>query len=319
MKVDELNNQVVEEVERTIIGKRDLLEMVMSAILVNGHVLFEDNPGLGKTTLARSIAMTLGLEFRRIQFTPDLLPSDILGGYIFNKEKGQFELHEGPIFGNVILADEINRASPKTQSALLEAMEERQVTLEGKKMPLPDPFIVLATQNPVEFEGTFPLPEAQMDRFIMKLSVGYPSLEEEQQILKNRRQRKQEHVVMEQKTNQAELIAVRELVESVHVDDDLEKYIVKIVQGTRNHSQVTIGASPRGSLALLKLTRAWAAQQGRSFVIPDDIKKFAVEALAHRLLLIPQLWSQKYADQDVVKTVLQTVPVPVTTRQALSH
>ena len=311
MKIDELSKRVIDEVEHAILGKRQLLEMVMTAILVNGHVLFEDNPGLGKTTLVRSMAAALGLEFRRIQFTPDLLPSDIVGGYIFNRERGQFDVHKGPIFSNVILADEINRASPKTQSALLEAMEEGQVTLEGERMPLPEPFIVLATQNPIEFEGTFPLPEAQLDRFLMRLRVGYPTLEVEQMILQNRKLRKQEQVTIHQKTSRAELIAARHIIEDVFLDADLEKYIVQIVRETRIDTQVTIGASPRGSLALFKSARAWACQQGRDYVIPDDIKQFAVESLAHRLLLVPQLWSSKFADCQVISRILQKIPVPV--------
>ena len=311
MKVDELSKRVIDEVEQAIFGKRELLEMVMAAILVNGHILFEDNPGLGKTTLARSMAAALGLDFRRIQFTPDLLPSDIVGGYIFNRERGQFEVHKGPIFSNIILADEINRASPKTQSALLEAMEEAQVTLEGERMLLPEPFIVLATQNPIEFEGTFPLPEAQLDRFIMRLSVGYPSLEMEQMILRKRKIRKQEQVVILQKTNQNELLAARQIIEEVFLDADLEKYIVQIVQETRKDAKVTIGASPRGSLALLKLARAWACQQGRDYVIPDDIKQFAVPSLAHRLLLVPHLWASKSADRELIAQFLRKIPVPV--------
>ena len=311
MKVDELSKRVIDEVEQAILGKRELLEMVMTAILVNGHVLFEDNPGLGKTTLARSMATALGLEFRRIQFTPDLLPSDIVGGYIFNRERGHFEVHKGPIFCNVILADEINRASPKTQSALLEAMEEGQVTLEGERMMLPEPFIVLATQNPIEFEGTFPLPEAQLDRFLVRLGVGYPTPEVEQMILQKRKLRKQEQVTIQQKTNQNELLAARHLIEEVFLDTDLEKYIVQIVQETRKDTQVTIGASPRGSLALFKAARAWACQQGREYVIPDDIKQFAVESLAHRLLLVPQLWSNKLADREVITRILQKISVPV--------
>jgi MoxR-like ATPase len=311
MNVAELKDKIVHEVEKAIIGKRDLLEKVITAVFVNGHVLFEDNPGLGKTALVKCLAKALGLEFKRIQFTPDLLPSDIVGGYIFNKEKGEFQLQKGPVFANIILADEINRASPKTQSALLEAMEEQQITIEGQKMSLPEPFVVFATQNPIEAEGTFPLPEAQLDRFIMKLSVGYPSLEDEQKILSNRRNRKKEEFDINQVTNLESILKAKQKIENVHVEADLEKYIIQIIHQTRADTRVTIGASPRGSLAVLKLARAWAAIQKRNYVLPDDIKKFTVSALTHRLLLVPDLWMSKSAAVSVVEEALMKISVPV--------
>jgi len=311
MDVAELKDKIVHEVEKAIIGKRDLLEKVITAVFVNGHVLFEDNPGLGKTALVKCLAKALGLEFKRIQFTPDLLPSDIVGGYIFNKEKGEFQLQKGPVFANIILADEINRASPKTQSALLEAMEEQQITIEGQKMSLPEPFVVFATQNPIEAEGTFPLPEAQLDRFIMKLSVGYPSLEDEQKILSNRRNRKKEEFDINQVTNLESILNAKQKIENVHVEADLEKYIVQIIHQTRADTRVTIGASPRGSLAVLKLARAWAAIQKRNYVLPDDIKKFTISALTHRLLLVPDLWMSKSAAVSVVEEALMKISVPV--------
>ncbi|MBK9053756.1 MAG: MoxR family ATPase [Chloroflexi bacterium] len=283
----------------------------MAAILSDGHVLLEDFPGLGKTLLANSFATALGISFKRIQFTPDLLPGDITGGYIFNRATSEFELRKGPIFANIVLADEINRASPKTQSALLEAMQEHQVTIEGETMRLPDPFIVLATQNPIEYEGTFPLPEAQLDRFIMKVSVGYPSAAEEQAILRSRRQRKQDAFTLQAVTNAAELMAMRQIVEEVYVDDDIEKYIVSLVTATRQDSRVVVGSSPRGSLALLKLARAFAAMDSRTYILPDDVKQFAITALSHRLILEPDLWARRNAAEGIVQGMLGTVAVPV--------
>lgn len=309
--VAEISRRVVNEVEKAIIGKTELLESIMAAVLADGHVLLEDYPGLGKTLLANSLATALGLAFKRIQFTPDLLPGDITGGYIFNRQTNQFELHKGPLFANIVLADEINRASPKTQSALLEAMQERQVTLEGETMPLPAPFIVFATQNPIEYEGTFPLPEAQLDRFIMKLSVGYPTPEEEQEILSRRRTRQQDDVDLQQVTNEEELLAMRAAVETIHVDPDIEKYMVSLVTATRHNGRVTVGASPRGSLALLKLARARAAIDGRNYVLPDDVKYFAVPALAHRLILAPELWMRRNAAESIIGTIVDTTAVPV--------
>ncbi len=306
------SEQVIHEVERAIVGKRAVLEKLMAAALVSGgHVLLEDYPGLAKTMIAKSFAVALGLEFKRIQFTPDLLPGDITGGYVFDRDQNRFVLRKGPIFANIILADEINRASPKTQSALLEAMQEYQVTLEGETMRLPEPFIVLATQNPIEYEGTFPLPEAQLDRFIMKLSVGYPSPEEEQEILRRRRARQHDEFDLKQITNAGDLMELREAVERVHVDEDIERYMIDLVTATRKRRQVAVGASPRGSLALLKLSRAWAAMQGRDYILPDDVKLFVKSALIHRLILEPDLWLTRQAADDVISDVVRSTAVPV--------
>ncbi len=310
-EVSRLGRLVIEEVERAVIGKRHLLKMMMAAVLADGHVLLEDYPGLAKTLTAKSMAATLGLRFKRIQFTPDMLPGDITGGYVFNRETSAFELRKGPIFANIILADEINRASPKTQAALLEAMQERQVTLEGETMRVPEPFLVVATQNPIEYEGTFPLPEAQLDRFIMKVPVGYPTLDEEQEILQRRRERRQDEVELGAVVDRDQLLMMRAVVESIYVHADIERYIAQLVAETRKDRRVTVGASPRGSLALLKLARSWAALDERSFVLPDDIKIFAVPALAHRLILVPDLWLKHHAAEDVIEGLLRSVPVPV--------
>lgn len=311
-EVAELANRVIQEVERAIVGKRDVLEKIMTAILTSGgHILLEDYPGLAKTLIANSFATALGLDFKRIQFTPDLLPGDITGGYIFDRSSGQFILRQGPLFANIVLADEINRASPRTQSALLEAMQEYQVTLEGETMRLPQPFIVLATQNPIEYEGTFPLPEAQLDRFIMKLSVGYPSPKEEQEILRRRRERRTDAMLLKPVTDAAGLNEMREAIEDVFVDPDLEGYIVSLVSETRRHRKVSVGSSPRGALALLKLSRAWAAIHGRSYVLPDDVKLFVLPALTHRLILEPDLWTDRAAADDVLMDITRQVSVPV--------
>jgi MoxR-like ATPase len=303
--------RVIAEVERVVVGKRPLLAHILTALLAGGHVLLEDYPGLAKTLIAKSFAGALGLEFRRIQFTPDMLPGDITGSYVFDRAHGRFELRKGPIFANILLADEINRASPKTQSALLEAMQERQVTLEGETLALPEPFVVLATQNPIEYEGTFPLPEAQLDRFLIKLSVGYPSPEDEQEILRRRRERRADEPTVARVTGRDELLALREAIEDVHVDADIERYIVLLVGATRRDRRVAVGASPRGSLALLKLARAQAALDGRDYVIPDDVKSLARPALVHRLLLAPDFWMQRRAADEVVADVLRSVAVPV--------
>ncbi|MGD2205812.1 MAG: AAA family ATPase, partial [Anaerolineae bacterium] len=244
--VSALTDRIIDQVEGAVVGKRRLLEQIMAAILAGGHVLLEDYPGLAKTLIANSFALALGLRFKRIQFTPDLLPGDITGGYVYNRIQGVFELRQGPLFANIILADEINRASPKTQSALLEAMQEYQVTLEGETIKLPRPFIVIATQNPIEYEGTFPLPEAQLDRFLIKLGVGYPTLDDEQEILRRRRRRRRDEFDLEQVTNAEELLDMRRTVEEVHVDADIERYMVELTGATRNRRQVAVGASPRG-------------------------------------------------------------------------
>ena len=310
-QVSSLSRQIIAEVERAVVGKRALLEMMMASVLAGGHILLEDYPGLGKTLVARSFATALGLDFKRIQFTPDLLPGDITGGYIFNRTKNKFELRKGPLFANIVLADEINRASPKTQSALLEAMQEGQVTIEGETLPLPAPFLVLATQNPIEYEGTFPLPEAQLDRFMLKLTVGYPNMEEEKLILRRRRERKQDEVVLRQITKAAQLLEMRDAVETIHVDTDLEGYMAALVHATRADRRVAVGASPRGSLAFLKMARANAALEGRDYIIPDDIKRYAVPVLGHRVILQPEYWMASQVTGDVIQDSLNKTPVPV--------
>jgi MoxR-like ATPase len=311
-QVADLSAQVIGEVEKAVIGKRTVLTQMMAAFLSSGgHILLEDNPGLAKTLMANSFAAALGLEFNRIQFTPDLLPGDITGGYVFDSNRNLFQLRKGPLFTNILLADEVNRASPKTQSALLEAMQEYQVSLEGESLPLPTPFIVIATQNPIEYEGTFPLPEAQLDRFMVKLSVGYPKPEEEDEILKRRTERKQDKVALKAVITPDTFCAMQASVEEVYVDPDVRRYMVDLVAATRRHHQVVVGVSPRGSLALLKLARAWAAIQGREFVIPDDIQAFTQPTLAHRLLLDPSLWGSKKTENAVVEEVVSSIPVPV--------
>jgi MoxR-like ATPase len=302
---------VLEEVSRVVVGKQAVLEKLMTAFLAGGHVLMEDYPGLAKTLIAKSFAATLGISFKRIQFTPDLLPADITGGYIYDRSESRFILREGPIFANIVLADEINRASPRTQSALLEAMQEYQVTLEGETMKVPQPFIVIATQNPIEYEGTFPLPEAQLDRFMMRLSVGYPSPEEEEEILKRRMQRKTDELELSMIAGIDTLVEMRRTVENIQVDPDILRYMVELVTRTRTQRQVAVGSSPRGALALLKLTRAWAAVQGRSYVLPDDVKLFAKPALCHRLILQPDLWTTPQAADQTIDEILQSTAVPV--------
>ena len=311
IEVASLTKRIIEEMNRAIVGKTDVLYKMMAAFLSGGHVLLEDYPGLAKTLIANSFANILGMSFRRIQFTPDLLPGDITGGYVYDKERNQFALRKGPIFAHFVLADEINRASPRTQSALLEAMQERQVTIEGDTLKLPEPFIVIATQNPIEYEGTFPLPEAQLDRFLIKLSIGYPSPEEEKKIVQRRRERKQEEQVLQVVGGVDDLLAMQRQVEDVFVDEDIEQYLVDLTTKTRNHPQVAVGASPRGTLTLLKMSRAWAAIQGRTFVLPDDVKIFVKPALNHRLILRPDLWSVPHAADRILTEILQSVPVPV--------
>jgi MoxR-like ATPase len=312
VEVARRSNLVLQEVERAVVGKRKALENILTAILVSGgHVLLEDYPGLAKTLVANSFATALGMAFKRIQFTPDLLPGDITGGFIFDRVNNQFILRKGPIFANIILADEINRASPKTQSALLEAMQEFQVTLEGETTRLPEPFIVIATQNPIEYEGTFPLPEAQLDRFIMKLAIGYPDRDDEMEIIRRRRERKTDAFDLKPVINASGLSEMRQAIEDVYVDPDIEQYIVDLVLATRAHRQVVVGSSPRGSLALVKLARAWAAIHGRSYILPDDVKQFAFHALGHRIILEPDLWTVRKAPDKVIQDVLNSVAVPV--------
>jgi MoxR-like ATPase len=284
--------------------------LVALALLTDSHVLIEDYPGLAKTLMAKSFASALGLEFKRIQFTSDLLPSDIIGSFVFNRETSKFEFRKGPIFANVILADEINRAPPRTQSALLECMQERQVTVENETFKLSKPFIVLATQNPIEYEGTYPLPEAQLDRFIMKISIGYPSFKDEVAILTNRIERKSDEVKIEKVASAKDVLYLQEMVENVYVSDEIKEYIVRIVTATRKAPEVEVGASVRGSLALLKLSRARALMQGRDFVIPDDVKYVAIPALRHRLILKPEFWLKGIKPDHILEKILKEVPVP---------
>jgi MoxR-like ATPase len=293
-----------------VVGKAEVLQHILAGILANGHILMEDYPGLAKTLIARLVAQTLDLGFKRIQFTPDLLPSDITGSFLFNQREGQFEFRRGPIFTNLLLADEINRATPKTQSALLEAMQESQVTIEGERFPLEPPFLVIATQNPIELEGTYALPEAQLDRFLMRLRVGYPDPEEEVEILARRRRRREDAVTIAGVISRAELAAMQASVEDVHVAGVIERYIVDLVQATRVDHRVALGASPRGTLALLKLARALAVLRRRDFVLPDDVKAMAVPALAHRLVLKPELWATRVSAGQVVEGLLAQVPAP---------
>ncbi len=311
-KLAHLGNAIITEVEKAIVGKTAVLKQLLAVLLSRGgHVLIEDYPGLAKTLIANSFASALGLQFKRIQFTPDLLPGDITGGYIYDSGQHTFVLRSGPVFTNILLADEINRASPKTQSALLEAMQEYHVTLEGNSLDLPDPFVVIATQNPIEYEGTFPLPEAQLDRFMVKLHVGYPTLEQELEIVERRKQRKADVVSLHAVVAPSEFATMRARVEDVYIHPDVQRYMVELVAKTRRHRQVSVGASPRASLALLKLTRAWAAIHGRSYVVPDDVKQFAREALGHRIILEPSLWGSKITENAVVDEVLQALEVPV--------
>ncbi|MCE2596359.1 MoxR family ATPase [Motilimonas cestriensis] len=310
-QIPEICQAVLAEVEKAIIGKRHILEQVLAALLAQGHVLLEDNPGVAKTQIAKSFSRVLGLDFKRIQFTPDLLPGDILGGFIFDRQTNQFQLKKGPIFTSLLLADEINRASPKAQSALLEAMEEKQVTLDGETLMLPQPFFVMATQNPIEYESTFPLPEAQLDRFLLKLSVGYPSQEQEIAILAARQHRHTAQANLDVITERSELVAMQNAIEQVTVSDVLQSYIVQIVRATRNLANVVVGASPRASLALLSISRAWAAMRGRDYVLPDDIKAIAVPCLAHRLSLSPELWGQDQAAEKIIQGIINKLAVPM--------
>lgn len=303
-------NSVLDEVGKAIVGKRDTLEKILLAVLCDGHILFEDYPGLAKTLTAKSFAQSLGCQFKRIQFTSDLLPADITGSYVLNRSASTFELRQGPVFCNVLLADEINRASPRTQSALLEAMQERQVTIENSTLQLDEPFIVFATQNPIEYEGTYPLPEAQLDRFIMKLGIGYPTQEEEAEILDRRTKRESDDVKIDQIASKEEIISMQRMVEKVHVDQELERYIVKIVRETRSYSGVEVGASPRGSLAIMKLSKARAWLYGRNYVLPDDIKAVAVPALSHRIILTADQWIRGTKAESIVTGLLERIEVP---------
>ena len=301
---------VLDELERAIVGKREALELILLALLSDGHVLLEDYPGLAKTMIARSFGQATSLEFSRIQFTPDLMPSDVTGSSVFDQRNAEFTFLPGPIFTNLLLTDEINRAAPKTQSALLEAMQEAQVTIDGERFPLEPPFLVIATQNPIELEGTYPLPEAQLDRFLMRVAVGYPELEDEVEILARRRLRRDDAVTVAPVTSRAELLAMQAAMEDVHVAEVIERYVVDLVRATRSDHRLALGASPRGALALLKLARALAALRRRDFVLPDDVKTMAGPALAHRLILKPELWAARVSAMQVVENLLTVVAAP---------
>ena len=306
-----LAERVVNNVEQVIIGKRREVRLTLIALLCEGHLLIEDVPGVGKTMLARSIAKSIGCSFRRIQFTPDMLPSDVTGVSIFNQKTREFEFRPGPVMAQIVLADEINRATPKTQSALLEAMEERQITVDGVTYPMEAPFLVLATQNPIEYEGTFPLPEAQIDRFMMRVSLGYPAAADEMNILESQRQR---HPIQDigQVVSATELLAAQEAVRRVYADDLIKEYIVELANATRHHPDVYLGVSPRGSLALYKATRAYAALQGRDYVIPDDVKALLDATFAHRLIISPSARIKNVDAEAVVEQIAGSVPVPGT-------
>jgi MoxR-like ATPase len=306
----ERSERILAEVERAVVGKREPLELVLLGLLADGHVLIEDFPGLAKTLIARAFSQVTSIGFTRIQFTPDLMPSDVTGSSIFNQRESDFEFRAGPIFTNLLLADEINRAPPKTQAALLEAMQERQVTIEGETRLLERPFLVLATQNPIEYEGTYPLPEAQLDRFLLRIGVGYPGREEEWDVLERRLARGEDEIELEPVVGREELLEMQAAVEQVHVDRSVGLYIVDLVAATRSASGVQVGASPRGSLALLKLSRCRAALAGRDYVVPEDVKSVAVPALAHRLSLRPELWVQRLRPEDIVADLLDQVPTP---------
>jgi MoxR-like ATPase len=301
---------ILDEIERAVVGKRDALRTVLLGLLADGHVLIDDNPGLAKTQMARSFAQVIGLRFSRVQFTPDLMPSDVTGSTIFNQRTSDFEFRPGPLFANLLLGDEINRAPPKTQAALLEAMQERQVTADGATHRLPAPFFVIATQNPIEYEGTYPLPEAQLDRFLLRTAVGYPDAQTEWEMLEQRIDRGADDVVLATVVTAEELIAMQRSLEHVFVSESVGRYVVDLVAATRTSAQVEVGASPRGSLAVMKLARANAALTGREYVTPDDVKAVAVVALAHRLVLRTELWVRRVRPETVIEEIVASVPTP---------
>jgi MoxR-like ATPase len=307
-----LAGQVLDEVEKAVVGKRDALTLVLAAVLAKGHVLLEDFPGLGKTLAARSMATALGLDFARAQFTPDLLPADLTGSFLYDQRERTFEFRRGPLFTGLLLADEINRTPPKTQSALLEAMQERQVTVEGETFPLEAPFHVLATANPIEYEGTDPLPEAQLDRFLLRVSFGYPKRDEEYDVLVRRLDRRQEEVDLEQVTNAAGVLEMQAATETVNVDESVGRYCVDLAIATRDHPDVLTGSAPRGSLGLVLAARAWAVLRGRDYVIPEDGKAVARSVMAHRITVKPELWMTQASGRRVVDAVLGSVPTPGT-------
>jgi MoxR-like ATPase len=305
-----LAGRVLAEVERVIVGKPEATEMVLLGVLASGHILIEDLPGLGKTLLARTFATVLGLEFTRVQFTPDMLPADLTGATVLDLSTGEPRFRPGPVFTGLLLADEINRTPPKTQAALLEAMAEGQVSTDGVTRPLPDPFVVLATDNPIEYEGTYPLPEAQLDRFIARVSLGYLDAEGEAEMVRRRLARGSAAPVPPQVTDATRLLAMRESLERVQLHPDLLRYVVALVAATRAHPQVMVGASPRGTLAVIQLARGRAALAGRAYVTPEDIKAVAVPALAHRLVLRPDMWVRHVTGEDLARQILAEVPVP---------
>ena len=303
---------VLDEIERVVVGKRSALTLILTTVLARGHVLIEDLPGLGKTLIARSFAAALGLGFTRVQFTPDLLPADLLGSTIYDMQSGRFDFRPGPIFTNLLLADEINRTPPKTQAALLEAMAEGQVSIDGATHRLPPPFIVLATDNPIEYEGTYPLPEAQLDRFAVRLELRYLSERDETTMLRRRLDRGSTELTVNQVVDAHDLMAMRESVEQVSVHDDVLHYVVSLAAATRHHPQVAVGASPRAELDLVQLARAHALLLGRDYVIPEDIKALATPAVAHRITLRPEMWVRKIQGSDIVEELLRRLPVPRT-------
>jgi MoxR-like ATPase len=304
---------VLDEIERVVVGKRAALTLILTTVLARGHVLIEDLPGLGKTLIARSFAAALGLDFTRVQFTPDLLPADLLGSTVYDMQSGRFDFRPGPIFTNLLLADEINRTPPKTQAALLEAMAEGQVSIDGVTHGLPEPFIVLATDNPIEYEGTYPLPEAQLDRFAVRLELRYLSERDEASMLRRRLDRGSAQPVVNQVVDAHDLLAMRESVEQVSVHEDVLHYVVSLAAASRHHPQVAVGASPRAEIDLVQLARARALLLGRDYVIPEDIKALAVPAVAHRITLRPEMWVRKIQGSDVVEDLLRRLPVPRTT------
>jgi MoxR-like ATPase len=303
--------RILDELERAVLGKREALELILLSLLSDGHVLIEDLPGVGKTLIARSFAQVCSMEFARVQFTPDLMPADITGGSVYDQRTVSFTFMPGPVFTNILLADEINRAPAKTQAALLEAMEEQQVTLEGETRALAPPFLVFATQNPIEYEGTYPLPEAQLDRFLVRISLGYLDPAEESELLLARARRQRERVELDAVCDGDTLLELQAMVEEVHLSQSVADYAVSIVRATRESPQLSVGASPRGSLALMKLARSRAAFHGRDFVKPDDVKQVAVPALAHRLTLSPELWVQRTDPAEIVASIVSSVPAPV--------
>ena len=301
---------ILDEIERAIVGKRDVLETVLIAILARGHVLLDDFPGLAKTLMARSFAQVIGMEFNRIQFTPDLLPADITGSFIYDQRNAAFEFRKGPVFTNLLLGDEINRAPPKTQAALLEAMQEGQVTVEEVTYTLEQPFVVIATENPIEYEGTYPLPEAQLDRFMLRTKIGYPARAEEWEIIRRRMERGVDEVDLAGIVDADGLLAMQDSLEAIHVSEGIGYYIVDLATATRENADVQVGASPRGALALMKAARGRALLNGRDFVTPEDVKEMAVAVLAHRLTLRPEMWVRRIGGDEVVRAVLTSVPAP---------